>query len=303
MNPNLVILIILIINTIGAFVLLFYDTITRKDKMKWVHFVVILLCPVVGFCLFLGAYILERMSIGDKDIAYADIGFDTTKHIKKIKGDYREEVDILSLDEAFVVSEKKDRRKALLTVLKRDFNKNITAVIQGVNNEDTETSHYAASVVLSTTTDYLNHLANLRKAYNEMDEDPEPAIEYLEFLKKFIESDIMDNVDREKYAKIFTEVLDRVSVEFNETVTVEYMIFAIKLMIDSQMVEESKKWADRTLRFFPEEGNVYFAVMKMHYDFGEHEEFIKLLHHVMDSNLSISNDILQTIRFFSFQPQ
>ena len=303
MNSLTLVLTLLIINLLISLGVLFWDIMKENGKMTAVHFIVNLLCPIIGPAYFLGSFILLKTSLRNKELTYSDIGFDSTRHVKKLKSDFLEEVDILPLEEAFSVSKTKDRRRALLTTLKKDYSKNISTVLLGLNNEDSETSHYAASVVLSTISDYLNLLSKLREAYLENTNIPGPALEYLDVLKEFMESNIIDKVDRRKYAIIYLETLDWLYLNFNENVQEEHYVFLIESMMNIDNNEAATKWSTRALRAFPENDSIYYVTMKMHYFFGNKDEFLALLDNIMTSNINISNQTLQTIRFFTYKPE
>ena len=300
MSSNLTILIILILNIIVAFCVMAWDISKDNGNFLYIHLFVILFAPVIGITYFLCSFWLEHTLFSDKDIAYGDISFDSSRHIKKLKGNFLEEIDILPLEEAFAVSGKKDRRYALLSTLKKDYGKNISTVLLGLNNEDSETSHYAATVVLATTTDYLNIIGKLKEEYLEARDQHRPDKNYLIGLKEFMESDIMDAIDKEKYARMYVEVLEWLYENFKDEIVAEDFVFSIQILIELNDYETAAKWSGRAIRTFPEEDMVYYYTMKMYYCFGDSEHFLKLLKELMSSTINISNETLQIIRFFTY---
>ena len=292
---------ILILNALGAVILYFYDLARDKGKIANVHFLVVFAAPVVGGLFLLGTYLFEKVFSEKQALSYADISFDATRHKKKMKSNFIEEVDILPLEEAFAVSNKSDRRRALLTTLKRDFKKNISTVQLALDNEDSETSHYAASVILTTTTDYLNLLYKYKEEFDNAGREPGPARNYLDCLVEFINSNILNSVDRKKYTRILIDVMEWLFVNFIDEVTEDDFVLAIELLTGDSSFEEAAKWSRRGVRQFPESDAVYYSTMKMNYTFGNNEGFRQILKQVMNSSINVSNQTLETIRFFTFR--
>jgi|GEM_PF-4738499 len=299
MSSFILVFTIILLNTIGAVVMLIYNLARKKGDIAYVHFFVILLIPLVGAVYLFCANLFYRISLRDRQLTYEGISFDASRHIKKQKGDFMEEVNILPLEEAFKVSDKKDRRFALLSTLKKESTKNIATILLGLNNEDSETRHYAASYVLATSTDYLNLLNRLREEYRTADDQSEAAREYLAGLKSFLQSDILDAVDQVKYIRIYTDVLSWMFKYFRDEVLLEDYIYQIELLLECDDYENAKIWADRAMHSYPDEDAPFYVLMKMHYQLGDYDSFLVLLRQIMQSSINISGDTLQKIRFFN----
>lgn len=303
MTSFMIVFIIVILNTIVATFILIWDILNKNGKIAYAHFAVIFLCPIVGGLFYLGSFLLYKSKLRDQTLEYADISFDASRHVKKQKGNFIEEVDILPLEEAFTVSNTKDRRKALLATLKKeDQTKNIPTILRGLNNEDSETRHYAASFVLSTSTDYLNLLSKLKDEYNDSEDQVGAARNYLAGLKSFMQSDIMDKIDKVKYIRIHSEVMGWMYKHFREEVTLDDYVYQIGLLLEANNYDDAKIWSDRAIHSFPEEDAPYHSTMKMYYQFGDVDKFLDMLKEIMASNINISNETLQTIRFFNYNP-
>jgi len=301
MRSELIVLFIIIINAIVGIIVFFWDLAREKGAYANVHLLVILFCPVVGILFFFFSYLIEAIFNKKLDLEYRDIGFDTTRQVKKVKKGFLEEVDILPLEEAFSVSDRQDRRRALLTALKRDYKKNISSVQLGLNNEDGETSHYAASAILSLTTEFLNKLAKLRLAFDENEDQPQTSRDYLNTLTEFMNAEILDNIDKRKYAKTYVEVVNWMYDNYKEEVLVEDFGYALKLLIEFEDYDYALKLSDIALREYPDEDVIYYLIMKAYYNSENHDKLKELLKRIMDSTINISNETLQVIRFFNYK--
>ena len=64
------------------------------------------------------------------------------------------DINITPMQEALVVSDVKRRRKMLLDVLKKDIRRSLGSIAIALNNPDSETSHYAASVIMDALSEF-----------------------------------------------------------------------------------------------------------------------------------------------------
>ena len=302
MSSGLIVLIIVIINTIIGIVVFFWDLFREKGNYAYVHLSVIVFCPVVGALFFLCAYLMELIFDEKLSLSYQDIGFDTTRRVKKVKKGFLEEVDILPLEEAFSVSGKQERRRALLTALKRDYKKNISSVQLGLNNEDGETSHYAASAILSLTTEFLNKIAKLRAAFEKNENQPQSARDYIDTLAEFMNGEILDSIDKKKYAKTYVDVVNWLYENHKEAVNVLDFAYALKLLIEFEDFDYALTLSEKAQKEYPDEDIIYYLMMKAYYNSENFPKLKETLGRVMASEINISNETLQVIRFFNYRP-
>jgi len=303
MTSEQIVLLILIVNVLVALAVFIWDMVRKKGNFAFVHLFVMLFCPLIGPMYFLGAHVFEMIFSKKGELAYEDIGFDTARHVKKIKGNFLEEIDIVPLEEAFEVSDKNNRRRALLNTLKKDYQRNIATVQQGLNNEDTETSHYVATIILATTTEYLNTLQKLRLEYEKNENQPQATREYLDGLSQYLQSGIMDAVDKHKYSSIFVDVMDWLYCNYPDSVVQSDFVYVLQLLIESENFNVAAVWSTRALEKYPNEDQIYHLLMKIYYTSGHYEKFKEILENVMKSDINISNETLQTIRFFLYKQQ
>ncbi len=301
---NIIVLAIIIVNTLISVATLLLFLFNKRGPLSYIYFAIMLVCPILGPCYFLFAYVLFRINTRNKELTYGDISFDASRHERKQKADLVEEVDILPLEEAFIVSDKGDRRKALLTTLKRDYNKNISSILMGLNNEDTETSHYAASVVLSTSTEYLNLLAALKMVYEAQanEDNSDPAHAYLQVLRDYMDSDILDATDKKKYISIHSNVMAWLYKTFREELYMEDYIYELNLLLEIEDYEEAIVWSNRLIHTYSDNDAAFYYTMKLYYLSGQFDKFLEMLTIVMKSDMSISNETLQIIRFLNYRP-
>ena len=68
------------------------------------------------------------------------------------------------------VSDKRNMRMLMLNVIRGDMQKSLESITMALNSEDSETSHYAASVLRDELNDFRS---NVQKMYTQMQQETE----------------------------------------------------------------------------------------------------------------------------------
>ena len=295
---------ILITNTIIAILVMLMTLLLKKGSVAYIYFSIIFLIPIGGIILLTFSHLTHILSFKKKELSYKDISFDTTRQTKKQKADVAEELNkLLPLEESFNISETKNRREAFLNVLKYDYSNNIASIKQGLDNEDSETSHYAASAVMSLSTEFLNKLTLQRRLFDNKSEanGAQLAQDYLDTMRGFFHSNLMGAGDRKKYTGIYVGMLDWLYGNHPTLVVAEDLALLIDLLIERGSYADADIWSRRAIASFPADDLVYNITLKLYYSSGERDKFMSLLKEIMGSDLSISNDTLQHIRYFTYR--
>ena len=129
-----------------------------------IRFIVMVLCPVVGPAFFLCSYLLFK-TVFRQAVDLEDVVFGKERVRTHLKADEERERNIAPLEEALAVSDKRNLRMLMLNVIRGDLQKSLESITMALNSEDSETSHYAASVLC----DELNKFrSQVQKMYTGM---------------------------------------------------------------------------------------------------------------------------------------
>ena len=77
-----------------------------------------------------------------------DISFSRERVKTYTPADIERDINISPMQEVLVISDVRRRRKMLLDVLKKDIRHSLGSIAIALDNPDSETSHYAASVIM-----------------------------------------------------------------------------------------------------------------------------------------------------------
>ena len=185
-------LIVCILNLLAAVIYLLYGILIRgtiHDKQEedvekidrrkenrrtyLIRFIIMVLCPVVGPMYFLISY-LVYITIFRQSVDLEDVVFSKERVKTRLKADEERERDMVPLEEALAVSDKKSVRMLMLNVIRGNVKESLETIMMALDSEDSETSHYAASVLR----DELNEFrADVQKLYSEIKDEEEDETE------------------------------------------------------------------------------------------------------------------------------
>ena len=93
-----------------------------------------------------------------KEVDLADVVF-SKERVKTVrKPDEDVERNLVSMEEALSVTDQKNLRTYMMNVLQRDYRESLSVIAEALNSEDSETSHYAASVLQDVLNEFRVHV-------------------------------------------------------------------------------------------------------------------------------------------------
>ena len=146
---------LLIINLIVVVFYLIWNYICRKEKIGsvWMKAVMMLLCPVTGPAFVFLSFLLFKL-FSSQGMDLSDVVFSKDRKENFLRPDEEMERNMVSLEEALEVTDKKSLRTLMLNVIRGDYRNSLAAINLALNSEDSETAHYAASVLQDVLNDF-----------------------------------------------------------------------------------------------------------------------------------------------------
>lgn len=118
-----------------------------------IRVIVMVLCPIVGPLFFLVSHLIY-MTIFRQEVDLDDVIFSKERVKTNVKADEERERNLVPIEEALAVSDKKNLRMLMLNVIRGDLQDSLESISLALNSEDSETSHYAASVLRDELNDF-----------------------------------------------------------------------------------------------------------------------------------------------------
>lgn len=211
--------------------------------------------------------------------------------------DIDKEINIVPFDDALMLNDNKTKRKMLMDLLKGEFMQHVDALEHALQNEDSETSHYAATAVQKAKSDLLKNMRNIEMNLEKKDVDYELLASYRDVLDQYIKIEFLDQYNRKKYAYTYLHTLDQLIQLSPKRDAGNYQN---KIRVALTLGEHGKA-ADAATQFlatFPNDENAYFSAMNVHYKMYNELDFKQVMNRLTSSGIRLSPNRLNQLRFW-----
>ena len=174
----------------------------------FIRFIVMVLCPVVGPAFFLCSYLIYK-TVFRQAVDLEDVIFSKERVQTHLKADEERERNMAPLEESLAVSDKRNMRMLMLNVIRGDMQKSLESITMALNSEDSETSHYAASVLRDELNDFRS---NVQKMYTQMQQETETETEceemLIDYMNRILSQKIFTTMEQTKYVNMLEEAAE-----------------------------------------------------------------------------------------------
>jgi hypothetical protein len=269
-----------------------------RRKRKWVaQFLIAFFFPLFGFLLI---YLMNKKvnSKNDSKPEWLMKKEDITsyKGASIFKGNIEKERNVIPIEDALILNENKVKRTVLLDLLKEESIQNMDALKFALKNEDSETSHYAATAIMEIKRKLLNSMQKLELQMDDNPNDLQVLSVYSEVVKKYINSGYLDEKSLLKNRYALSNVLEKmIEIQPNEE-----KYFIDKVTCDLELLEYStaRSYCDLFLNLHPNCEEAYFMDMHIHYLMKNMNAFEQALNRLRQSSVRLSPNGLSRLRFW-----
>lgn len=257
-----------------------------------------LLCPVVGptfvFVAFWFSRLFMLMSMDLSDVVFSKERVETF-----IRPDEETEKNMVSLEEALEVTDKKSLRSFILNVIRGDYKNSLSSIALALNSEDTETAHYAASILQDVLSDFR---VGVQEKYRILDEDEEHIAEncvnLLEYMNPVVEQKVLTDLEQRSMAERMDEVLQKAWTADRQKISSSVYAKVCQRLLETEDYENCRKWCARAREQYPEALSSYTCQLKLFFSCGDRENFFRVMQELKESDITIDNETLELIRIF-----
>ena len=248
-DPNFIYQIIFV-NTIlvGAYFVVF--TLIGKFKPAFCKSIVMLLTPPFGVICFFVNFIISLFD-RKSDIDYLELTFSKEKREFAKQTDYETEKEFVPLEEALIISDVQDKRRALLNVLKADVSNNMKSLVKALDNEDPETAHYAAAALMDILQKYSKKLSGFQQKYEENPQDADINREYADTTFEYISSGVLGEIEVKKYSHLYVDLIDNLNTFHPELIDTEQYKNVVECLLKIGKYEDADRWANLSIERQP----------------------------------------------------
>ncbi len=281
----------------------------RRNKEGMAQYIlnaiVMLLCPVAGMLYFaLGTAI--RHIFMRRDVDLEDVIFSKERVKTVLHADEESDRNIVPMEEALAVSDRSSLRRLMLNIIRGDVQNSLHSISLGLSSEDSETAHYAASVLR----DELNHFrVEVQQLYGKIMQEGEgeqtaESVEercrcaccLIDLMVRILPQNVFTALEQGKFVFLLDEVCvfllahrpEQMQIEFYETVILQF----------NELGEYSRaeEWCGRLAGQYPNELPSYSCPLKVYFASGQREKFFEMLERLKNSDIALDNATLELVR-------
>lgn len=320
MRDEYIFLIILLVNLIVAVVYLLagvllvvpaHTAVAEKDKevlfdnrrTYLIRFIVMLLCPVIA-PLFFGISHIIYLLVFWRGTDLADVIFSKERVKTNIRADEEVERDIIPLEEAILVNEKKNLRMVMMNIMRKDIKDSLSSITLALDSEDSETAHYAAAVLSDELNKFRFYVQKLKLQIKEegskQTESEEMLLDYMDHILK---QHVFSNYEQRKFVETMDETAESLYEKNPSGFTLDRYEAVCQRILEMKDYENAEKWCLRMEEQYPDELKAYTCKLKLYFARQDREAFFETMEALKNSDVVINNETLELIRIFSARRQ
>ncbi|MCR4841887.1 MAG: hypothetical protein K5840_01340 [Eubacterium sp.] len=292
------------------------------DRRRYVMlFVVFLLFPVASECMVFLSWILQKLFFRDP-VDLSDVVFDKSQKRPMHRGDEERERNLVPLEEALAVTDFRSLRSLMLNILKGDITQSLSHVMMALDSDDSETAHYAASVLSDELNDFRSNVqavyTYIKSEIERLDsltdvdrDDPDFDVSELKsdyplfasalikYIAAFVSQRVFTEMEEATYGQTMAEVGDILFERNKEVLTVHHYRWITEALLITDDFETCEKWAIRAAVEYPHEMFAYTGRIKLYFKTGRRQQFLEVLEDLKRSDVVVDRETLELIRAFS----
>lgn len=275
------------------------EILRDKRKAYLLRFLVMVLCPVIGPLFFLISYLLY-ITIFRFQVDLEDVIFSKDRVRTQVKADEERERNIIPVEEAIIVNDKRSLRMALMNILKGDTRGSLSSISLALGSEDSETAHYAASALSDILNDFRVRVHRMKLEMQEEEpEQTECEERMIDFMDDVLRQNIFTGLEQNRYVHMMdttAEVLyGKDPLKFTEQ---RYENVCLRLL-EVEDFANTEKWCRRLQEQFPDRLAAYTCRLKLYFTTKNREAFFQALGELKKSHVVIDSETLEMIRVFN----
>ena len=297
-------IVVLILNTLVAVIYGIWNFIQCRIREKsvkeyMIRMVIMLMCPVVG-PMFFAVIKLIGVLFFRQNVDLADVIFSKERVTTYLHADEEQESNVVPIEEALVICDKGNLRNLMMNVVRGDVEESLASIALALNSDDSETSHYAATVLRDVLNDFRAHTQELFIVMNRNEKDScEYACLLIEYMNGVLKQEVFQEAEQRSFVDMMEKACDYLYERDWRRLTPQYIGWLCDLFLKIQSYDKMKLWSDRGRDMYPAELIIYVCYLKYYFTVGKKKQFFEELDRLKQSDIVIDKETLELIRTFS----
>lgn len=297
-------IVVLILNTQVAVIYGIWNFIQCRIREKsvkeyMIRMVIMLMCPVVG-PMFFAVIKLIGVLFFRQNVDLADVIFSKERVTTYLHADEEQESNVVPIEEALVICDKGNLRNLMMNVVRGEVEESLASIALALNSDDSETSHYAATVLRDVLNDFRAHTQELFIVMNRNEKDScEYACLLIEYMNGVLKQEVFQEAEQRSFVDMMEKACDYLYERDWRRLTPQYIGWLCNLFLKIQSYDKMKLWSDRGRDMYPDELIIYVCYLKYYFTVGKKKQFFEELDRLKQSDIVIDKETLELIRTFS----
>ena len=271
----------------------------NKEKSILIKTLVIALCPVVGI-IFIGLSYLWYKVFMSAPVDLEDVIFGKDHPKFETKAEEDKERNMIPLEEAIAITEKQDLRTLMMSVVSSDIKNSLASITLALNSEDTETAHYAASVLQDALNEFRTTVDKEYKAILEDHPDKfEKCRNLIDYMDQVLSQKVFIEMEQRNYVSILESVGEILYMGEPDSITSNQFETISLRLLGIEDYEKCEKWCERSRIHCPSALSSYTCQLKLFFSQGRRDDFFRVIEELKASPIVIDKETLELIRVFS----
>lgn len=213
------------------------------------------------------------------------------------RADMEKELNTVPVEDILFLNDTSTRRKMLIDVLKEQTIWQIGTLETALQNEDSETVHYAAAALTEMRRKLQLQLQDLSVKYEENKQDIEVLQAYALVLKKYMDSSLIDQRTFTKYSYTYSFVLESLLDVYREEES--YFVDKINCELINHAYDKAAQYCQMFQKYHPNSEKPYVMSLKRYFTVKDYAGFKDEMNRLKSSSVKISHSTLMMIRYWS----
>ncbi len=264
--------------------------------------IIMLLCPVVGVLYFSLGTVIRRILMR-RDVDLEDVIFSKERVRTVLHADEESDRNMIPMEEALAVSDRSSLRRLMLNLIRGDVQNMLHSISLGLNSEDSETAHYAASVLRDELSNFRVTVRALYeqimgKEQNEENEEQRCscACTLIELMVRILPQQVFSPMEQKEFVFRMDEVCGYLYECRPGQMRAEYFETLILQLIGLGEYGRAEEWCARLAGQYPGELAAYVCPMKVYFASGQRDRFFETLERLKQSDVVPDHTTLELVR-------
>ena len=260
-----------------------------------------LVCPVVGPMMFLLSRLIG-ITFHKRRVSMAEISFSKIREKNVMRPDSETEMNYVPLEDAIAFADAKDLRKLMINILKSGDRAMLAGMTRAINNPDTEVSHYAATAVLDTLSDFRLSLLDYTRRLETNPDDVKTNLFIVEYTYQVLRMHVMDSEEQAETIHSLGELMETLYTHNLWYMKDEYYLWIVDLLISIGNFSAAEPWVTRAMQHQSEQLVTYKARLHLYYAKKDAVAFFSCMKELEHATLPVDKEILDLIRVYGTSP-